>query len=62
MMRRCNGSDPFLSMFIDSESHQPLTGSDMRGMVAGDYVTIPCACGRMFDDVLRMTVWPHEHV
>lgn len=61
MIRRCDGTDPTLVRAVEH---------DVRERAAGDCWTAgnawtrchcyqPCACGRVFDDVDRMVIWPH---
>ena len=54
MMRHCDGNDPNLLKCVDPDTgeHAP------AGLRLVDYV--PCDCGLRFDDVTRLTIWPHR--
>ena len=48
MMRHCDGNDPNLLTWSD----RTLTGVPMP-------TRVPCSCGLTFDDVERLTIFPH---
>ncbi len=56
MKRRCDGNDPNLLMCLD-----PITGERQRHYVKGELLK-PCDCGRVFDDVMCSTVYPHRAI
>ena len=63
MRRHCNGQDPNLVVYVDARTGIRLAATDMP--VAFDITKVietvkPCDCGRVFDDVYRSTVYPHE--
>jgi hypothetical protein len=51
--RHCDGTDPYLLREL-RPGEQP-SESTFLGMT-------PCDCGRTFDDVQRMTIYPHDRV
>jgi hypothetical protein len=55
MIRKCDGSDPNLSMYRDPEGRPTVRRVD------GETV-IPCSCGRTFDDVNQSTIYPHHRI
>jgi hypothetical protein len=52
VIRRCDGTDPNLTRDVRE-------GEQQRGPWPG---TVPCDCGRVFDDVDRLTIYPHSLV
>lgn len=50
MIRHCDGTDPNLIMVVEDEEHPTM---ERR---------VPCKCGLTFDDVKRMTIFPHHNV
>lgn len=51
MIRHCDGNDPNLLRDDWSE------GQDEMGYAKAGYK--PCDCGKMFDDVNHLTIFPH---
>jgi hypothetical protein len=65
MIRNCNGQDPNLTREMLRTDFNPGTMTEspnwgFRGNALA--VVINCQCGATFDDVTRMTVYPHEEV
>lgn len=59
MRRRCDGNDPNLLMYLRGVEG---TGERVSTVGAAGVAAkaMPCDCGRVFDDVYRSVVWPHE--
>lgn len=66
MIRRCDGNDPNLIAYphennvTDCPTPSPTHLGGGRQLCGCRFV--PCTCGRVFDDVQRMTVYPHHPV
>lgn len=56
MRRHCDGNDPNLVMRVDP------TSGDRLDDIKRTHLDKPCDCGRIFDDVRRSTVYPHEPI
>lgn len=62
MLRRCNGKDPNLLVLIE----RTCTCDVCIRCGCNDYTRHhrteykPCNCGLVFDDVHRLTIYPHE--
>jgi len=48
MVRYCDGNDPYLRKQVPGDG--------------GEMIWVPCDCGRRFDDVKYLTVYPHSPV
>lgn len=55
MWRKCDGKDPNLVMYLDTDCQPVLRRTD-------DEKAYPCNCGQQFDDVEQSTVFPHYGV
>jgi hypothetical protein len=53
MWRHCDGTDPNLIRKVYP---------DVTDLPTYRVAYEPCACGLMFDDVQRSTVWPHDRI
>lgn len=65
MIRRCDGTDNNLTRWVPDDDYNPATMTpsviwDRPGQSPGR--VIRCACGRAFDDMDRLTIWPHQPV
>lgn len=56
MTRRCDGTDPNLIMLVDERGERVPVTPTSKGTER------PCDCGRVFDDVNRQVIWPHERL
>lgn len=56
MRRHCNGRDPNLIRYPDADKlgHNPARDKPER--------TVPCNCGKVFDDVYYSTIYPHAPI
>lgn len=61
MRRHCDGKDPNLVMYVDQETNVRC-GDNVNEPQAVSAIQKPCDCGRVFDDVRRSTVYPHEPI
>lgn len=47
MIRHCDGNDPNLTKVVGEEEN-------------GRPIYEPCDCGKTFDDVYHLTIYPHQ--
>jgi hypothetical protein len=57
MIRHCDGADPNLIQYVtpDGDRTDDVLQQDRERRK-------PCDCGRVFNDVRYMTIWPHRAV
>ena len=55
--RHCDGTDPNLIMFINKNTGKAI--GQGTPVILSEEKTVPCDCGKVFDDVHYMVIWPH---
>ena len=62
MRRHCNGQDPNLVKYVDARTGASLGADAPLGLDLTKVIEVAkaCDCGRVFDDVHRSTIYPHE--
>jgi hypothetical protein len=58
MQRHCNGEDLNLIMYMHKDGTR-CTAARRRSCSEDEYTPQPCDCGLTFDDINRLTVFPH---
>lgn len=62
MIRRCDGTDPNLLMYINPKTKERVTGDEPAE--SGDVTAqaVPCDCGKVFDDTVLTVIYPHPRL
>lgn len=62
MIRRCDGKDPNLLMYVNPKTQERLTGESSAGSTDVTAQAVPCDCGKVFDDTVLTVIYPHPRL